>query len=445
MTDYLSKYNDYESSLQLDDSAKLLISNIASQCADNFELRKEPAAIGKEDEVIQIVETQQEFIQIYSKMEQEMENNLNLQYSRHCDLIALQIERIGTISSKIQKANEILDSLQSKYEFVQSKTMGLQTACENLVDEQAHMVTVTQEIDDKLKYFKEFDQVSKMLNAPGEALVLDPKFIPMLQKLDQCLSFVAGHSHYKESDLYAMRYRQAMTRSLTLVKLYFVDSIRTLQNDVTLKVNSKSSELLSENLQVSLFYVRFKALAATTQPLLFELEQRCLPNVEYFALLNDCIYSYITCRKTLLTRYAVEKFRERKPNDTLVQFAAASATYAIQLANDEVSLFKSFFTQGYEHLNNYIAEYSALFSSSLKSLIIHQGNVEILVELCSSFIFMQKNESNGAERILDAVLEDTQIRLQQIAGEFISTDIKRFKPREQEFLLLARMQGSNLN
>ena len=443
MTDFLSKYNEWESGLVLNDDIKLLISNIALGCSDNFEQRAESTIVGNDnDQELQVIETQQEFIQIYTKMEQEMENNLNLQYLKKCDMIGLQIDRIETIKARIQKAHDILDSLHLKYEYVQSKTKGLQTACENLVEEQAHMVTVTQEIDDKLKYFREYEAVSKMLNTPGESLVLDPKFIPMLQKLDQCLAFVSGHGHYKESNLYAMRYRQALTRSLTLIKLYFVDSIRTLQNDVAIKASAKSKELLPENIQISLFYVRFKALAQTTQPLISELEQRCLPNQEYFALLQDCIYTFISCRKNLLTKYVVERFRNRSEGDNLAKFATNAASYAIQLANDEISLFNSFFTQGNPDLDNYISDYSALFCSSIKSSIIHEGSIDILAELCSSFIYMMKNEITGSEKVLEAVLEDTQIRLKQIAEEFINTEIRNFKPRGQELLVLARNPGS---
>ena len=222
--DYLTKFNDWESQFEQTDSLKLLLSNVGVECQDCFEQPNQKPQITENDE-LQIIETPQEFIQIYTKMEQEMENNLNLQYLKHCDLIALQIQKISVIKTKIQSAHDILESLHKKYEFVQEKTNGLQTACENLVDEQQHLLTITMEIDDKLKYFKEFDHVSKMLNMPGEHIVLDTRFKPMLGKLDECLKFLHNSSRIREGDLYLMRYRQAMTRSLTLIKLYFVDSI----------------------------------------------------------------------------------------------------------------------------------------------------------------------------------------------------------------------------
>ena len=200
--------------------------------------------------------------------------------------------------------------------------------------------------------------------------------------------------------------------------------------------------MLTEGMQSSLFYIRFQALASTVQPLLGEIEKRCV-NLEYFSLLNDCISTFLGCRRNLLTRCIVDRFKQRKENDSLVQFATSAAQYDIQLANDEISLFHSFFTQGKQDLRNYIQEYSNLFSSALKSSIIHQGSVDLLAELCSSLIYMKRNETSGAELILEAVLEDTQVRLRQIAGDFINTEIKWFKPREQELLVLARNPGSN--
>ena len=52
---------------------------------------------------------------------------------------------------------------------------------------------MAEELSAKLTYFNELEPITRMLNAPGEAIVLDEKFGPMMQKLDQCLSFVMQH------------------------------------------------------------------------------------------------------------------------------------------------------------------------------------------------------------------------------------------------------------
>lgn len=94
------------------------------------------------------------------------------------------------------------------FDFVHQKTNGLKGACEALLDEQSHLVAVTEEISHKISYYNQLEHISKILNMPGDKLVQEPEFAPMLQNLDQCLSFVTEHPEYKDSDLYKMRYRQ---------------------------------------------------------------------------------------------------------------------------------------------------------------------------------------------------------------------------------------------
>ena len=83
-----------------------------------------------------------------------------------------------------------------------------------------------------MAYFNELEPITKFLSAPGESTVLDDKFSLTLQKLDQCLAFVVEHSSYKDAELFKLRYRQCMTRSMTLIKMYFVESIRSLQAEI---------------------------------------------------------------------------------------------------------------------------------------------------------------------------------------------------------------------
>lgn len=42
----------------------------------------------------------------------------------------------------------------------------------------------------RLEYFKELESATKMLNLPGEALVLEDDFLNMLDRLDVCLEFL---------------------------------------------------------------------------------------------------------------------------------------------------------------------------------------------------------------------------------------------------------------
>jgi hypothetical protein len=52
---------------------------------------------------------------------------------------------------------------------------------------------VADEIAQKLEYYQALEGVAKLLNSPGEDLVLDVNFLPMLQKLDKSLQFVTDN------------------------------------------------------------------------------------------------------------------------------------------------------------------------------------------------------------------------------------------------------------
>lgn len=55
---------------------------------------------------------------------------------------------------------------------------------------QKHLVEMGDAIGARLEYFKELESATKMLNLPGEALVLEDDFLNMLDRLDVCLEFL---------------------------------------------------------------------------------------------------------------------------------------------------------------------------------------------------------------------------------------------------------------
>ena len=53
---------------------------------------------------------------------------------------------------------------------------------------------------------------------------------------------LAAHSHqrhFREADIYLLRFQQCMTRAMTLVKMYFVGSLRALTQDVWRRLSEK--------------------------------------------------------------------------------------------------------------------------------------------------------------------------------------------------------------
>jgi hypothetical protein len=112
-----------------------------------------------------------------------------------------------------------------------------------------------------------------------------------------------------------------MTRSLTLIKLYFVDSLRVLHNEIKEKLKLRNLPgPIPDNLQLSLFYGKFKTLAAKAGNLLREIEMRCAGHPEYNNLLSDCIQAYLNVRKALLFNIIADNIRMKHENANMIQF-----------------------------------------------------------------------------------------------------------------------------
>ncbi|KAH6585004.1 hypothetical protein BASA60_000718 [Batrachochytrium salamandrivorans] len=272
--------------------------------------------------IAETIETTQQFLAWFAKVEEEMERGQEDVYRACLATVRGYRDATANILINTSHTSALLDDLETNYNFIEEKTKGLQISCETLLDEQTHLIGVTEELSAKLAYFNELDPITRMLNAPGETIVLDEKFGPMLQKLDQCLSFVMQHLHYKDAEIYRMRYRQCMTRSITLVKMHFVNVIRGLQQDIGEKLEGRQThEPLPMNMQLTLFYVKFRTLASKIKHLLGEIEERCNEHTEYLVLLRDCFTAYFVARRTLLSPFISAHIFKR---DTLAEMCQSS-------------------------------------------------------------------------------------------------------------------------
>lgn len=115
---------------------------------------------------------------------------------------------------------------------------------------------MTEAIGTRLEYFQELEHATRMLNHPGESLVLQTDFLYMVERVDICIDYLKAHvscqniytvfhkltrhqRHFREAEIYLLRFQQCMTRAMTLIKMYFVGSLRALVADVTKRISEK--------------------------------------------------------------------------------------------------------------------------------------------------------------------------------------------------------------
>lgn len=58
---------------------------------------------------------------------------------------------------------------------------------------------MTESIGERLEYFQELELATRMLNHPGESLVLQSDFLYMVERVDICIDFLKSHVRLTET------------------------------------------------------------------------------------------------------------------------------------------------------------------------------------------------------------------------------------------------------
>lgn len=77
--------------------------------------------------------------------------------------------------------------------YVEERSENLRGASEDLLEEQTHLLTHTSHLAHRLTFFSYLETAQKMLNNPGNNLVLSEGFLPMVKRLDECLGYLGQH------------------------------------------------------------------------------------------------------------------------------------------------------------------------------------------------------------------------------------------------------------
>ncbi|KAF9098976.1 Golgi transport complex subunit 3 [Mortierella sp. AD031] len=386
----------------------------------------------QESEQFAPIETTQQFLDWFSGIEGKMERDQEDVYRNYLTVVVLYKEACQGFLTQIDETSECFKSLEGHYEFVEEKTRALQLACEKLLQEQTNLQTLADLMASKLSYFHQLEAVTKLFNAPGDDVCLRPEFAPMLNKLDECLDYVQENLKYKDSELYQMRFRQCMTRGMTLIKMHLITKLRALSAEVLSKkpVLAKG-ESIKPAMATALFYVKFRTIAPPLQSLVAELEKRCVTHKEYKSLLNDCYNCYFSVRQQHLAPMIVSKIQEMGPSqqDKLKFVCGTSALGPLQF-------------NGYlDTLIGYLYDY-------LRPRIIHENKIDILSELCvvmniqQSDIPIDENSHLAFGYLIRNMLQDTQHRLVYRAQAFIRSEIQNFKPTPNILDYPARLKAA---
>ncbi|CEP06997.1 hypothetical protein [Parasitella parasitica] len=390
------------------------------------------------------IETLQEFFDWFAVMESEMEKGQEDIYRNYLSRVELYKSACDEFLQDLQTTCQLFDDLERDYSFVDVRTRSIQTACETLLEEQHKSTRLAEGLAARLEYFNQLEPIAKLFNSPGDDICLRPEFIPMLEKLDECIRYMQEHHTYRDSELYLMRFRQCMTRGITLIKMYVVSTIKTLGYNVYKQVNTKDTTM---GKQIAMYYVKFKTIAPSIRSLTAQVEKRC-GHKEYRSLYEDMLHAYFQTRQQLLSPLISKKIQQLGPGvKDLLDFAKNGCAYMMSLCSDEYNLFYNFFQQsGEQELYNYLDVLTGHLYDYLRPRIIHENDIITLSELCNVFLmYVMQDENDLVLGIMDDkndvkfghliqnILQDTQARLVFRAQMFIHNDIQNYQAKPQDF------------
>lgn len=176
----------------------------------------------------------------------------------------------------MNSALQHLESLQKQYLFVSNKTGTLHEACEQLLKEQSELADLAEHIQQKLSYFNELETINTKLNSPTLS-VNSEGFIPMLAKLDDCITYISSHPNFKDYPVYLLKFKQCLSKALHLMKTYTVNTLQTLTNQL---LKRDPSSVPNADNAFTLFYVKFRAAAPKVRVSLLTHIECCLENFQ---------------------------------------------------------------------------------------------------------------------------------------------------------------------
>ncbi|KRY19699.1 Conserved oligomeric Golgi complex subunit 3 [Trichinella patagoniensis] len=361
------------------------------------------------------------------------------------------VEKISDIAHSLNDATEKLTELNNKYRTVANRTISLHDACNQLMTSQGQLIFTVEQLRNRLSYFDNFDQIqyasferdirflqlklnSPLLSVTGES------FLHLLNLIDDGIVFMSEHTTYKDSALYLLKYKQCLTKALTLVTTYVS---RTFENSTKAVLEKAKSVIDKYAESFPIYYCLFVANASQLQPLLKELEPKWSKSDQYADMLEQCYKEYFYQRGVLMEpsfRLTVENLVNENAK-SCCSLIRHGCTTLFRFCDDEYYLMGQFFKRGREHFNQFIENMARIFYNAIRPNVIHLQHLETLTELCVTLrtkILDERCYTNdgtdvvykGLAKVLEELLGDLTERLLYRSQMFAANEIGNYNPAE---------------
>ncbi|XVF48818.1 hypothetical protein PTKIN_Ptkin03bG0219000 [Pterospermum kingtungense] len=408
---------------------------------------------GDFEDINAILVNTNQFYKWFTDLESALRSETEEKYQHYVNALT---DRILTCDDILQQVDETLDlfnELQLQHQAVATKTKTLHDACDRLVMEKQKLIEFAEALRSKLKYFDELENITSNFYSPNMN-VGNANFLPLLKRLDECISYIENNPQYAESSVYLLKFRQLQSRALGMIRSYVLSVLKSASSQVQAAIRSSGGNKasLSEGVEASVIYVRFKAAASELKPVLEEIESRS-SRKEYVHIIAECHKLYCEQRLSLIKGIVHQRISEFAKNEGLPSLTRSGCAYLMQVCQLEHQLFDHFFPSSSEDVSSLaplIDPLSTYLYDTLRPKLIHETNVDFLcelvdilkVEVLGEQLSRRSESLAGLCPTLERILADIHERLTFRARTHIRDEIANYMPFDEDLDYPAKLENS---
>jgi len=395
-----------------------------------------------------LVNTNQ-FYKWFTDLEAAMKSETEEKYQHYLTNLTERIQTCDGILHQMDETLDLFNELQLQHQEVATKTKTLHDACDRVLIEKQKLIEFAEAIRTKLNYFDELENVATNFYS---ANVASGNFLTLLKRLDECISYVESNPQYAESSVYLVKFRQLQSRALGMIRSHVLSVLKSTSSQVQAAIRSSSDSKMavSEGVEASVIYVRFKAAASDLKPVLEEIERRS-SRKEYVQILAECHKLYCEQRLSLVKGIVHRRISEFAKKDKLPSLTRSGFAYLMQVCQLEHQLFDHFFPSSAEDISSLAPLIDPLcmyLYDTLRPKLIHEANLDTLcelvdilkVEVLGEKISSRSESLAGLRPTLDRILEDVQERLTFRARSHIRDEISNYIPFDEDLDYPAKLE-----
>lgn len=397
-----------------------------------------------------------QFYKWFTDLESAMKSETEEKYQHYVSTLTERIQTCDGILLQVDDTLDYFNELQLQHQAVATKTKTLHDACDRLVVEKQRLIEFADALRSKLNYFDELENIASNFYSPNMS-VGNENFLPLLKRLDDCISYVESNPQYAESSVYLLKFRQLQSRALGMIRSHVLSVLKSASSQVQAAIRSSGSSkaAVSEGVEASVIHVRFKAAANELKPVLEEIESRS-SRKEYVQLLAECHKLYCEQRLSLVRGIVHQRISEFAKKESLPSLTRSGCAYLMQVCQLEYQLFDHFFPSSSEDISSLaplIDPLSTYLYDTLRPKLIHETNIDFLCELVDilkvEVLGEQVNRRGeslaGLRPTLQRILADVHERLTFRARTHIRDEIANYLPSDEDLDYPAKLEQSMEN